>query len=261
MKQDNPYRKFVCMVRDHLQSIDKALDEFDKMYSANTNEALSRHIRELTAKMKALELESANTKKMLKDERRRSHYDALTGLPNRISYYERGFHELQRYKRYKRCLTLAVCQIDMLDKLNDMYGHSAAGKVVKLISSVILKNVRKVDFVARLENGHFVIVMPETTGEQAQAILSKVCHTIKNMPFKFQSNRVHITTSFGVTECAEEDTLESVYNRAETALSDAEKSGSRSRCHLVLKNAPLDNQERTFPKLVKSRSKVNSEAS
>ncbi len=214
-------------VTDHISVISGALGD----YKANINSELSisDQLQSLIHRVQQVEAESEKTKAELEAERYRATHDPLTGLPNREAYNERAFHETQRYKRYCRPLTLAVCDIDRFKGINDNFGHRAGDKVLKLIAKLISTRLRTVDFVARYGGEEFVMLMPETSVEQGLAVLDKIRKVIAKTPFKFREDPVNITISFGLAAFTPEDTVEKVFERADKALYLAKNQG-RNRC-------------------------------
>ncbi len=214
-------------VTDHLAVIQGALGDYHS--NKSTTASLTDQLRSLVQKVESVESESEKTKELLEEERYRATHDPLTELPNREAYNERAFHELQRFKRYCRPLTLAVCDIDRFKSINDTYGHQAGDKVLTLIAKLISTRLRKVDFVARYGGEEFVMLMPETPKSQALTVLDKVRAVIGKTPFKFKGNPVSITISFGLASFSAEDSVESVFERADKALYQAKDEG-RNRC-------------------------------
>jgi len=214
-------------VSDHLSTIQDALGDFD---SHQQNAAsISGKLKTLVDRVKNIEDESQKTKELLEEERHRATHDALTGLPNREAYNERAYHELLRFKRYCRPLTLAVCDIDFFKKINDGYGHQVGDKVLKLIGKLIFTRLRNVDFVARYGGEEFVVIMPETSAQQALPVLDKIRAVMARTPFKFKGDPVTITMSFGLANFVSDDSVESVFERADKALYQAKATG-RNKC-------------------------------
>ena len=244
------FSELVTTVTEHLKSIQDVIQEYEKDHHKGASQSSSEEVRRLVAKVKQIEAESERTKRELEKEKRKSNFDPLTNLPNRTSYNERVFHELRRFRRYHRPLVLAVCDIDLFGQINQQFGHRAGDKVLGIIANVIRKKVRAVDYVARLGEDEFVFIMPETSGKQALAVLEKVRKTLASVPFKFNSNPVRITASFGVTELVADDSLDTVFDRADKALYRAKNDG-RNRSCLNVKKAPDNVVKPVFPKLSK----------
>ena len=212
-------------VTEHISFISEALQDF----KARPQISLTQQLEQLVQKVKSVEKESEETREALEEQRHKATHDALTGLPNREAYMERVFQEMQRYQRYERPLTMAVCDIDHFKSINDNYGHQAGDKVLKLIAKLISTRLRNVDFIARIGGEEFVILMPETQVEQAHKVLDKIRAVIGKTPFRFKADPVNITISFGLVAFTKEDTVDSAFERADKALYKAKNTG-RNQC-------------------------------
>ena len=104
-------------------------------------------------------------------------------------------------------------------------------KPSKLIAKVISTNLRTVDLVARLGGEEFVIIMPETSGQQAYTVLEKVRVAVSSVPFQFNKQPFKVTISFGISEFIADDTMDSVFERADKALYAAKTLG-RDQCRI-----------------------------
>ena len=211
----------------HIGEIQAALAEYQQSQQQET--VLAGELNSLIDKVKTIESESERTRKMLEQERHKATHDPLTQLPNREAYNERIWQETERFKRYDRPLTLAVCDIDKFKNINDSYGHQAGDKVLLLVSRLLTSRLRQVDFIARYGGEEFVIILPETNDEQALEVLNKIRSTIAQASFRFREEPVQITVSFGIAQFSKDDHVESVFARADKSLYEAKHQG-RNRC-------------------------------
>ncbi|MEM9531404.1 MAG: diguanylate cyclase [Pseudomonadota bacterium] len=151
--------------------------------------------------------------------------DPLTGLPNRAGFMERAQHEFERATRYGNRLSLAVADIDRFKLVNDRYGHKAGDTVITEVGSIIAASLRKSDFVCRYGGEEFVVLLPETTGEQAQAVAEKIREAVSECPFAFRDRRVQITISVGVAELEATQSISDLVEKADVALYAAKAAG------------------------------------
>ncbi|NRA25098.1 MAG: GGDEF domain-containing protein, partial [Oleispira sp.] len=149
----------------------------------------------------------------------------LTGLPNRESYQQRIVQEIHRIERYGGSLSLMVCDIDLFKRINDNYGHLAGDKVLKIIARSLQSNLRDSDFIARFGGEEFIVLMPETSAEEAKFVADKLRKKIEESPFNFKKEPVQITISFGISEFSQGESLEEVFQRADKALYKAKENG------------------------------------
>jgi len=214
----------VIIIRDHM---DKFL-QAELLRDGQSGDISERLKKELNAAEEEIEL----LRKQLEKEREQSMKDALTGLFNRKAYDQYISDELARFKRYGSPFVLAVWDVDRFKSVNDQYGHVAGDKVLKIIATVIAENTRETDIVARYGGEEFVVIMPETKAEAAYKSLDKLRGMIEDCAFHFRGKRVVITASCGITEAREDDTPESIFERADSGLYKAKENG-RNRCEIV----------------------------
>jgi diguanylate cyclase len=86
-----------------------------------------------------------------------------------------------------------------------------------------------VDFIARFGGDEFVVLLPETTAENALQMLNRVREGLANTLFRYKDQKINITVSIGVADVKEGDTTETVFERADQALYTAKKTG-RNKC-------------------------------
>jgi diguanylate cyclase len=211
-------------VSSRLDSIVGAMDQFAAEEQQH-QQSLSDQLNDLVSRVKQMEDASAEAEKQIEEQRQRALRDVLTQLPNREAYLQRVEQEQQRWQRYDRPLAMIVTDIDKFKRINDTYGHLAGDKVLRIIAKTLAKRLRKTDFIARFGGEEFVILMPETTRDQAFAVIEKVREAIAQCPFHFREEPVTITSSFGVAAFEEGDDHEQVFARADKALYKAKEQG------------------------------------
>lgn len=211
-------------VENNLDTIIHSLDDFMRKEAARETN-LSEEMENLKARLKQMEEESGAIKLRLQEETRRAMTDVLTGLPNRVAYGNRADEEYARWKRYGRPLTLVVADIDLFKRINDSYGHLAGDRVLQLIGKEVAGRIRATDFLARYGGEELVILMPETPRDIALQVMDKTREMIGKLPFHFRNQKVQITMSFGISEFQGQDTIDSVFERADKALYKAKANG------------------------------------
>lgn len=175
-----------------------------------------------------MERDAAAMKTRMVADHLRASADGLTGLPNRVAYNEQIERDLQRWRRYGSTFSMAVVDLDLFKRINDTYGHQAGDKVLSQVGRMLRQYLRAADFVARYGGEEFVILFPSTTAAQAAGVAEKFRTRLATMPFCFDGQEVTVTTSVGVSEIRENDSRESLFGRADTALYKA-KSAGRNR--------------------------------
>lgn len=188
-------------------------------------------LEEMRTQLSHLEDEAAQYKNRLAEQRINSQKDALTQLPNRLAYNNKIEVEFRRWQRHGTPLSMALVDVDFFKKINDTYGHAAGDKTLQVIARHISKYVRSTDFVSRWGGEEFVLLLPHTASDELQAPLENIRRQIEQIPFKFKEQQVSITVSIGASTFTSEDSIESVFERVDSALYQAKNEG-RNRCIL-----------------------------
>ncbi|WP_041522050.1 diguanylate cyclase [Gilvimarinus agarilyticus] len=219
-------------VQSRLGNIRAALHEYQS--ASERDHPVTEQLNLLAARVREMEQEASRSREVLEEQRAKALTDPLTGMPNREAYNERIQLEQQRFQRYGHPLTLAVCDLDYFKNINDTLGHQAGDRVLKVLSSAIAKRLREVDFFGRYGGEEFVIVMPETSADNAFVVLDRIRAAIAKTAFNYKDTPVDITVSIGIAEfrAGGNETAELVFGRADKALYDAKAAG-RNTCMLA----------------------------
>ena len=103
----------------------------------------------------------------LADTYDRATVDRLTGVANRQALLAELFSEVERAARYERPLCVAFVDIDHFKAVNDSYGHEAGDVVLRGVAQTIAENLRASDYVGRYGGEEFMLILTETTVEEA----------------------------------------------------------------------------------------------
>jgi diguanylate cyclase (GGDEF)-like protein len=120
-------------------------------------------------------LERALVYEDLYDQARR---DALTGLVNRRVFEERLGHEIANAQRYDRPMVLLALDLDHFKAVNDTMGHAEGDTVLRRVSQALVECVRDADLLARIGGDEFLLLLPNTTQEQAYHLAQRLCQAV-----------------------------------------------------------------------------------
>lgn len=125
--------------------------------------------------------------------------DAVTALYNR-HYMNSHLETLLRSARHNnKPLSLAMLDIDHFKPVNDTYGHAAGDEILQEFARRIARNIRGVDLAARYGGEEFVVIMPDTSLEDAHIIAERLRRTVSDSPFILaDGTSVPITCSLGL---------------------------------------------------------------
>ena len=215
-------------VRHRLDTIGRHLQEF-RQREEQRAEAMHARNEQMQKRVAELEAEAQKLQTQLHAEQQVSLLDGLTKLPNRLAYDKRMEEEMQRSKRFGQAVCVAVWDVDHFKKVNDTYGHRAGDRVLCNVADYLKSHARSTDFIARYGGEEFVMILVGTQIDNAMALLEKIRVAIAKLGFHYRGQPVPITISCGVSELKQNDSAESVFERADKALYQAKKQG-RNRC-------------------------------
>lgn len=154
---------------------------------------LSQRLESATAQLEEAnqKIVTANSERELTELR-----DPLTGLYNRHALTERFQSEWNRAVRYREPLTVILLDIDYFTTYNDSFGQSAGDAVLETIGMILQHAVRITDFPLRYGETEFMILLPQTSEDEAARIAERIRTAIQVAPWKNRS----ITVSIGVAE-------------------------------------------------------------
>ncbi|MDP4944590.1 MAG: diguanylate cyclase [Alishewanella sp.] len=157
--------------------------------------------------------------------------DALTGLANRRAFDEELQHEYQRAQRNNTTLCLALIDVDHFKRVNDQLSHAVGDEVLKRLAEVLKQQCRTVDLLARWGGEEFVVLLPDTSLQDASEVCERLRHKVEKLNFTDLAADLHITISIGLTTNNKLE-LPQLLVSADKALYNAKKLG-RNRLALA----------------------------
>ncbi len=121
--------------------------------------------------------------------------DGLTGVKTHRFFMEALSAEWKRSTRAGRAFALVLMDLDRFKFVNDFYGHLEGDLVLQRVGQILEANCRRSDVVSRYGGDEFVILMPETSMEQARQLASKLRGWVSADPLLREKN---ISASFGI---------------------------------------------------------------
>lgn len=121
--------------------------------------------------------------------------DGLTGVKTHRFLMEALSSEWKRSTRANRPFALALMDLDRFKFVNDFYGHIEGDVVLQRVGHILEEHCRRSDVVARYGGDEFVILMPETTVEQARQLANKLRGWVASDPLLRDKS---VTASFGI---------------------------------------------------------------
>jgi len=148
--------------------------------------------------------------------------DSLTGAMLRRVLVEVCEQELARCRRHGRSMALLMMDVDHFKAINDTHGHQTGDRVLVDFVSRVSALLRRPDLLARFGGEEFVLLLPETSPEEAVAVAERILETVAAP----REGLPHITVSIGVaTNRPDEDRVDTLLARADRALYKAKREG------------------------------------
>ena len=105
--------------------------------------------------------------------------DLVTGLNNHRYLQERLRQEVARAARSHGPMAVLMLDLDRFKPVNDRHGHANGDRVLHNVAAIIRSTVRTSDVVARYGGDEFVVVMPDASEDQAEAVARRVVATVR----------------------------------------------------------------------------------
>jgi len=169
-------------------------------------------------------------------ERRRSderiaylaHYDALTGLPNRVLFQEQLEQQLKGIHGNEQ-LAILYIDIDEFKGINDSLGHSVGDELLKSVAIRLRSCVRESDLIARLGGDEFAIVQTGVNHPADVAELLARIHSVIRQPRECLGHQLTTDASIGIAMAPGDGTdLDQLLKNADLAMYSAKSDGRRT---------------------------------
>ncbi len=172
--------------------------------------------------------------------------DPLLPLYNRRYFFYRFNSEIQRAKRYGRTLSLIILDVDGFKQFNDRVGHVAGDALLRALSELILRNIRRsdekpsyeVDIACRYGGDELAIILPEAASIQGAAAAERLRSNIETKGAVAVAERIRkeveaaqwqglgVTVSIGVASYPEHGVdMDGLIKSADDALYIAKRLG------------------------------------
>ena len=154
--------------------------------------------------------------------------DSLTELKNRRALAWDLPREIKTARTQKTSLSLIILDIDHFKKVNDTHGHLVGDRVLQLLCQRLQHNLRSQDTAFRYGGEEFVILLADTTDEEALSVARRLNRLVSDKPFALSNKlTINITISLGTAclQAEDDDQGESLLYRADQCLLQAKTAG------------------------------------
>jgi two-component system cell cycle response regulator len=226
LRQQGPYVSVIFV------SANSSRDSVVRGLNAGADDYVRKpfEIEELLSRIRAkLRIKDLHDRLTAANERLRelADTDDLTGLYNMRSFYQRLETELQRGRRFKRPVAVAMMDMDHFKSVNDDHDHLFGSYVISEVGKIIRKNIRQVDFAARYGGDEFIIVLTETNLHGAKQFTERLRKVIEKRLFESGDDRIKLTVSIGFSVSDPVQTMDgrAIVRKADHCLYLAKEAG------------------------------------
>lgn len=151
--------------------------------------------------------------------------DHLTSLHNRRAFFELSRPVWGMVERTHRPLSLIMTDLDYFKQVNDLHGHEAGDRALIAIAHLLSQACRNGDILARWGGEEFLLLLPETNLEQAEAFAERIRQSIEVLRLPITPGTLKLTASFGVVQHNQQTSIEELILEADQSLYAAKQKG------------------------------------
>ena len=158
--------------------------------------------------------------------KKQSRTDTLTEVANRRAFNERLSFVHEKAMQSNGSFALALIDLDKFKSINDTFGHPMGDEVLSHFAKLIIENIGKDDFAARIGGDEFAIIFPNQSAEDAYNSIVSVKLQLEraNIHDDLSRDSQHqVTFSCGVAQCGQGQSIEDLIAAADTELFKAKR--------------------------------------
>jgi len=155
-----------------------------------------------------------------------AHHDSLTGLPNRNKFSERLEDELLNAKRRKSMLAVMFMDLDHFKNINDSLGHDVGDLLLKEVSRILIRCVRKNDMIARQGGDEFIGILVDLRHAEDAAIVASKMLTALQKPMNIGGHQLFVSSSIGISVYPNDaENIDDLIKHADSSMYQAKEGG------------------------------------
>ncbi len=161
-----------------------------------------------------------------------AHFDALTGLPNRVLLNDRLHQTIVQSERRNQSLAVAYLDLDGFKEVNDQYGHDVGDELLNVVARRMKETMREGDTLARIGGDEFIAVLIDLDPQQkCEPMLARLLRAAAD-PVTVGHAVLQVSASIGVTLYPQDGAdADQLIRHADQAMYQAKQSG-KNRYHL-----------------------------
>ena len=154
-----------------------------------------------------------------------AYHDPLTHLPNRVLLEATLRMRFSEFHRLHESFAVLFADIDHFHEFNEQYGHLAGDSMLKMVAGNMKQSSRKTDTIGRWGGEEFLGIFLIKDKKDTMVIANRLQKTVNQAFIPYDSEKLHITMSIGITAVQEEDTMPSIISRADHYMYRAKNMG------------------------------------
>jgi diguanylate cyclase (GGDEF)-like protein len=166
--------------------------------------------------------------------------DDLTGINNHRSLLQLAKREFDVAMRYRPPLSMMFFDIDNFKQINDTFGHAMGDESLKMTVQAVCAKLRSADLIGRYGGDEFVILLPQTSAQEALPLAERIHASIAAMRLDTDRGVLTLSISIGIAQSIHEDSqtdsVQSLLHRADIALYAAKNAGKN--CTMIFDTEP-----------------------
>ena len=151
--------------------------------------------------------------------------DELTGSFNRRCIMRMLDDEVARAQHINTPCSIALIDLDWFKRINDAYGHPNGDEVLRTFAITVFANIRTIDRFGRYGGEEFLLVLPDTSNDEAARILDRLRAIVADLDWSAFSPGMKVTISAGVATLGPDENADTFLARADSALYAAKARG------------------------------------
>ncbi|MDC9823244.1 EAL domain-containing protein [Devosia sp. ZB163] len=190
-------------------------------------EVILRHVDFAGAPHQAIAVRDLSARKQAEQHIRfLAHHDALTGLPNRVSFARKLADEIAHARRHEQTFAVMCLDLDRFKEVNDLFGHAAGDTLLQRVGQALLGTIEGVGYAARLSGDEFAVLLPDIgTPARAGRVAEQILDAFRR-DNDMSTSGAMISGSIGIALFPDNaDTDEQLMTHADTALYRAKQDG------------------------------------
>ena len=210
---------------EHFIDIDSIQKEPNSIDAKKVLFSLNNFQKQITKELNNADKTIIRLKLKIGKLERESNIDPLTKTFNRRVLIKDLEEILEVGKERKLDMQLILFDADDFKNINDTFGHIAGDKTLIYITRLIQNSIRKGIRIYRYGGEEFIVILNRTQLDAGEKVAKRIIKNADESKLLYKGDTIHLTLSAGITNHSKGDSVETIIDRADTALYLAKKAG------------------------------------